>query len=107
MDKPKSKPTIYLSKLSDLSVHPEINFVIMTDTSMTYDDGYGYGSSGRPSVSTLNYISMMGLEDEDAVKVWIKLNMDSKHSSVKEYKIFKISSVQVLTEVSISVSLAE
>jgi hypothetical protein len=102
--KPKIKPTVYLSKLADLSAHPEINFVVITDSSLRYDDGYG--SSNNPSTSTLNYLSLMGLEDEESVKAWIRSNMDTKYSSVKEYKIFKVSPVQIMTEVSISVSMS-
>jgi hypothetical protein len=97
------KPTTYLSKLSDLANHPEINFIVMMDNSMRYDDGYG--SDRNTSYSTLVYMSIIGLEDENSVREWIRTNMDARFAPVKEYKIFKISPVQIMTEVSINVSL--
>lgn len=94
---------VYLNTLSDFKNHPEVNYVVFLDASLRYDDGYG--SSTNPSHSTLNYFKLVGLENEESVKSWIKDNMTARFSVEADYKIFKISPVQVMTEVSISVSL--
>jgi hypothetical protein len=90
-----SNSLISLINLKAINSHPEINFVLITESSVTSDDGYG----GRDYSIVL---TLRGAENEDQLTDWIKENLSKKFSQPDEYTILKISRVKVNTQISIA-----
>lgn len=75
------------------------HYAILTNKSITYDDGYG--SPGRPSMSTDNSIQMQVCETQDEVVAWIERN--AKQSYPEKFRVVKITPLKVNTSITVDI----
>jgi hypothetical protein len=76
-------------------------YFILTESSFTYDDGYG--SHGQTSTSTHRQLDILAAQDEDGLKEWIRANAETKYGSPKTFKVVEVRPVTIKTVVEVQV----
>lgn len=86
-----------ISKFEDLKGFDGIQFIVLYEDCVRYDDGYG----GRASTS---YLAIEGFENEEQLKEWIHNEMKPKQygSSPRDYKILRWQQIEPLIQISIN-----
>ncbi len=92
----------HVSELNDLP--KEEHYVVLTEESFSYDDGYGEGPNRGPSYSTHRSLSYRVFHDVDALKKWIVENDESTYGK-KTYRILHVRPCTIAKQVTINVDI--
>lgn len=85
-----------ISRFEDLKGFEGVQFIVLYEDSLCYDDGYG-------GTSKAFYLQIEGFEDEEQLKEWIRTEMTPKKysSGPRDYKILRWQPIEPVVQVSI------
>ena len=86
-----------ISKFEDLKGFDTVQFIVMYEDTVRYDDGYGGTGSS-------DFLQIEGFENEEQLKEWIRTEMTpGKYGKVpREYKILRWQPIEPVVQVSIN-----
>ena len=80
----------------------DAHFVIVTEESFRYDDGYG--SAGNPSYSTHDSLSYTAVSNIEELRAKVRELDEPKYSAPKPYRVLKVTPVEVVKHVTFEIN---
>ena len=95
----KKRYTNVLSKLEDLKLLDNVEYIVIYDKQLSYQDVY----DTPPSTSTYNHLQVEAFENQEQLKEWIYQNvLSGDHYKPTKYKILRWSPVEATVQVSVA-----
>lgn len=79
---------------------PQPEFVVFTEDSISYDDGYG--SHGVPSVSTRQFLQPTMFYSKSELEEWLR-NTAMRRFDTKQFRVFALKPVEIGLTINVDV----
>jgi hypothetical protein len=88
---------VHLASISDLRNNKNVNFIVLEDESMRYENDISYQDTmNQPQFEHRKFMSMRGFETHDQALTWVKENINRhRGTSSVDFQVIRVSQMMV------------